>query len=457
MMIDKDENYLPFFQTLLECEFDMLNNNIINRNANVSTTTLEMDTNETDENYLRFLHTLLESDFNVLDNNIITGNASGSNMLEMDIDDMTHENVNKEDEDGDIGDQVGYTSTESDDDVMDDDNSQECIDCMEVDNEFDDEEHIEKYIESYHHITTNKSTEACALRGGNIRYSSDEEDDTVELGEYEIDEAALLDIDDMDDEEDIEVIVEEEIIQNEGSSINQINRNVLAQQLAQTNRIGARYNMDASLPQPVVTRHSLGEMNVTCSFCNALGFRCENKGTISSPHFGRLCCNKGKSKFESYPYLPDELMELYEGNSIKAKYFRKHIRYFNSGMAMASLTAGHDATVRGNGPPGAYRINGIMYRRIGAITSYEGCNNPKFVQTYFYSSEQQSAHRSTRARRQEQARQQGSTSRNEEATVGHNESGSQENTNSESMMEVEIFELLRKVLVEDCHTYMQEN
>ena len=477
MLIDSEENCLRFHQMLHESNLEILNNNIENGNENVSTATLEMDTYETDENYLRFLHTLLESDFSMFDNNRSTGNAKESNMLYMEMDDMTDENENylrflhtllesdfdanesnkldieiknngNEEEDGDMGDEGESISTESDGDFMDVDESKECFDYIGVDNEFDEEEYIEKYIESYHHMVTKKSTKPSVLRGGNLRYSSDEEDDSVESGEYEFDEAALLDldVDDMDDEEDIEVNMEQEIMQNEGLSIHQIDRNVLAEQLARTNHIGARYNMDASLPKPAVTRHSLGEMNVTCSFCNALGFRCENKGTNLSPHFGRQCCKQGTSKFESYPYLPDELMELYEGNSIKAKYFRKHIRYFNSGMAMASLTAGHDATVRGNGPPGAYRISGIMYRRIGAITSYEGCNNPKFVQTYFYSSDQQSLLRSTRAGHQEQARQQDSYSRNEEAAISNNESGIQEYT-----MELEIFDSLRKVLVEDCH------
>ena len=449
-IVENDENYVRFLHTLLECEFNVLDNNIINGNAGALNNDV-MNGNvggsnivESDKDYLCFLHTLLECEFNVLDNHIINENAGASTVVEMDIVETINddEDVNKEDEDGSNGDQVGYVSMESDDNDMDDNDSKDCMeynvydDCVE---EYDDYGDIE-------YFTTKKSTnKVSALRGGNVRYSSDEEEDTVASGEYEHDEAALLDIDDMDDEEDIEVMVGEEIILNEGSGINGINRNALAEQLAQTNPIGARYNMDATLPQPAVTRHSLGEMNVTCSFCNALGFRCENKGTLSSPHFGRLCCNQGKSKFENYPYLPDELMQLYEGNTAKAKYFRKHIRYFNSGMAMASLTAGQDATVRGKGPPGAYRINGIMYRRIGAITSYEGCTNPKFVQTYFYSSEEQSAHRSTRS-----SRQQGS---NENGPVAGQ--SRQHNSNSESTMEVDIFELLRKILVEDCrNTYL---
>jgi hypothetical protein len=60
------------------------------------------------------------------------------------------------------------------------------------------------------------------------------------------------------------------------------------------------------------------------------------------------------------------------GTNHRANYFQKNLRYFNSGMAMASLKAGKDATIQGNGP-GIYRI-----KDVGAITAYEGCTNPRW-------------------------------------------------------------------------------
>jgi len=67
-----------------------------------------------------------------------------------------------------------------------------------------------------------------------------------------------------------------------------------------------------------------------------------------------------------------QFMELFLGTNHRANYFQKNLRYFNSGMAMASLKAGKDATIQGNGP-GIYRI-----KDVGAITAYEGCTNPRW-------------------------------------------------------------------------------
>ena len=54
--------------------------------------------------------------------------------------------------------------------------------------------------------------------------------------------------------------------------------------------------------------------------------------------------------FPTFPPLPTDLIDLYLGTDAKAKYFRKHIRYFNCGMAMASMQAKNDATVSDCGP-----------------------------------------------------------------------------------------------------------
>jgi hypothetical protein len=134
------------------------------------------------------------------------------------------------------------------------------------------------------------------------------------------------------------------------------------------------------------------------------------------------------------------LIDLYLGTDARAKYFRRNIRYFNSGMAMASLKAENDKTVRQNGP-GIYRISDVLYRRVGAITAYEGCTNPKFVQTYFYSPQEQSRHRSTRAH-DGIGRTPNSNTRNNTASA---------NDQRNQSMDKDIFEILRKVLVDDCN------
>jgi hypothetical protein len=131
-------------------------------------------------------------------------------------------------------------------------------------------------------------------------------------------------------------------------------------------------------------------MNIVCSYCNALGFACERKGTIGTPHFGQLRSNGRKAMFQNYLFFPSDLIGLYVDDNEKATYFRKHICYFNSGMAMTSFTAGTEAPVCKYGPA-VYRISDILYCRIGAITAYEGCTNPKFVQTYFDAPEERNA------------------------------------------------------------------
>ena len=155
-------------------------------------------------------------------------------------------------------------------------------------------------------------------------------------------------------------------------------RTNLQQQLA-TNPIGAQYNMDALLPQRNVERHDMGTMSVTCSYCNATGFAKERKKQKNrSVNLGRLCCNGGTSMFNNFPDLPDDLMNLYTGTDETAKNFQKKVRFFNAGMAMASMQVVNDQTIKKHGP-GVFRIANVLYRRIGSITAPQGCTDTKCV------------------------------------------------------------------------------
>jgi hypothetical protein len=104
-------------------------------------------------------------------------------------------------------------------------------------------------------------------------------------------------------------------------------------------------------------------MNIVCSYCNALGFACERKGTIGTPHFGQLRSNGRKAMFQNYLFFPSDLIGLYVDDNEKATYFRKHICYFNSGMAMTSFTAGTEAPVCKYGPA-VYRISDVQIRNL---------------------------------------------------------------------------------------------
>ena len=119
-----------------------------------------------------------------------------------------------------------------------------------------------------------------------------------------------------------------------------------------------------------VQQHSLGEMNVKCKHCKALGFKSENKGTQREPHFGELCCNKGQIMLAPIPSFPEPLMQLLNGTTDEDKHFQKNIRKFNSGMAMTSLQMNNRTVTTGG--PGAFKIQGLLYRRIGPMLAQEG-------------------------------------------------------------------------------------
>jgi ATPase subunit of ABC transporter with duplicated ATPase domains len=109
----------------------------------------------------------------------------------------------------------------------------------------------------------------------------------------------------------------------------------------------------------------LGNKNLECSYCKAMGFNCENKGTLSNPHFGRTCCNKGHIILKQFPVLPQKLLDLLNNNDVLSQYYQKHIRKFNSAMAMASFQAPHEVKPRGE--PSSFKIQGQVYRRMGCI------------------------------------------------------------------------------------------
>ena len=132
----------------------------------------------------------------------------------------------------------------------------------------------------------------------------------------------------------------------------------------------AAFQMIDNLDLHHVVPYDIGSMDQECNFCHALGRRDENRGGVSVKHFGILCCNKGQIKLGQneipgleLPELPRSLMDLYTGQSTKAKYFRDHIRHFNSGMALASMTFKNkekgNATLR-EGMPGAFKVCGQL-------------------------------------------------------------------------------------------------
>eukprot|EP00984_Skeletonema_dohrnii_P016913 scaffold7597_cov105-Skeletonema_dohrnii-CCMP3373.AAC.2 len=164
-----------------------------------------------------------------------------------------------------------------------------------------------------------------------------------------------------------------------------------------------------------------------CDYCHAKGYGEENKATKKgSVHFGTLCCNQGEVKLNCYPLLhspgdemnddddanaaraawnsmtqpqkdaANEFYHLFVDNTKEAIYLRSHIRKINAAMSMASLQV-NDATVRGHGATGAFKVGGILYRRVGAVLP-STLAEPKFLQIYFLDPQYQAEMRASKFR-----------------------------------------------------------
>ena len=136
----------------------------------------------------------------------------------------------------------------------------------------------------------------------------------------------------------------------------------------------------------LVEPHSCGAMNIKCRECGALMWIGEKLSTssIKAPKFG-LCCLSGMVKLQELPIPPSSLRELLTNNDSVSKKFRKNIRTYNSGLAMATMKAAQDILPSGIQ---SYRIHGAVYRMMGPMRPDEG-REPKSLQTYFVDPDQQ--------------------------------------------------------------------
>ena len=104
-------------------------------------------------------------------------------------------------------------------------------------------------------------------------------------------------------------------------------------------------NIDHTNHLEGVELYTLGAMDVVCQFCGAIGFKSEKRnGQVS---FGKLCCNGNRTHPGNLLKAPlhRNLVELFTVTTPQARFFRTHIRKFNSQFAMASLIITQDATV----------------------------------------------------------------------------------------------------------------
>ena len=115
-----------------------------------------------------------------------------------------------------------------------------------------------------------------------------------------------------------------------------------------------------------------------CKHCQAIRFQFESPG---------FCCREGKINVK-IPVVPDELIRLFTSQVHNdAKYFRKHIRYFNSHFSFTSLGVTLDQRVSTAAGTGIYtfRVHGALYHRLDNLVP--GSQGPRHMQLYFYDTE----------------------------------------------------------------------
>ncbi len=188
-----------------------------------------------------------------------------------------------------------------------------------------------------------------------------------------------------------------ETLQQHRTQHNDHKQELRTQRWALSAGAACKCNIDSFNPDRMnIIANDLGRMIHTCNYCHAFGFESEMRYTKHMHHMGRLCCNQGQISLSTPPPFPIQLYSYFTGQSSKHKHFRKRIRYFNSGMAMASLQL-NDATVYKNGPA-AFKIHGQLYKRLGPMhaSNFYDSGHPKCLQIYFFDPDEQAAYRVNR-------------------------------------------------------------
>uniref|UniRef100_K3XQ58 Helitron helicase-like domain-containing protein n=1 Tax=Setaria italica TaxID=4555 RepID=K3XQ58_SETIT len=122
-------------------------------------------------------------------------------------------------------------------------------------------------------------------------------------------------------------------------------------------------------------KHHVLKKAKNCEFCNAKKFLGERPA---------LCCRNGKVHI----YVPEVLSELHRlftsQTDKDARYFRKHIWYFNSHFSFTSFRFSidrHLAYARGNGVY-TFKAHGQIYHKLDPLVP--GGKGPRHMQLYIY-------------------------------------------------------------------------
>ena len=135
-------------------------------------------------------------------------------------------------------------------------------------------------------------------------------------------------------------------------------------------------------------RSYYGSPDYECSFCGAVFWfqeRCKNESSVAQ---GRIvyngCCKGGKVALPIFRDRPEVLSSLvrYDGD-MRCREFIRKIRQYNSLFAFTSMGADIDRDVNDGGGPLVFKINGLVYHRVGSLLPRHG-RPPQFAQLYIY-------------------------------------------------------------------------
>ena len=124
--------------------------------------------------------------------------------------------------------------------------------------------------------------------------------------------------------------------------------------------------------RPQLESTNVGTMTKECAFCHALHFPAET---------ANFCCYKGKVQLEPIRPPPDQLKNLYVGQTAAAKHFRKYLRQYNCLFQYTSFGGKERFTSQQGWNPSVV-IHGQIHHFIGSLIP-EPEEQAKYLQIYF--------------------------------------------------------------------------
>nr|KAJ0199760.1 hypothetical protein LSAT_V11C600319750 [Lactuca sativa] len=120
----------------------------------------------------------------------------------------------------------------------------------------------------------------------------------------------------------------------------------------------------------------------------------------NNTHYSGLCngmTSKNASTISVFPssinYGNVQIMkECFEERILKAKYFMKNIRHYNSMFSFTSMGGKIDSSINRGNVPYIFRLGGQNYHNIGSLLPPDG-SQPKFSQLYIYDTDNENSNR----------------------------------------------------------------